>query len=421
MVRRFVKFVLIEEIFIVGSIAWSYMKRPTESGPWVATVVIMLFGAAVAISNAIMYLQIRDAPWHSLGTSKKLQRVLAAIVTTFTVFLITLACVGLLMPLSLTTLLRMSAIAAFSFGMCGLIGLEITRGGSTDMISSHLDEQDEDPAGQGPTLRAIISGIEADAAEARLRQPRALRKMLASIRCDDGRCSLEEVLGYFSRALEGVDRADSRASLDLAHSVDALFSDVLVGDIEWHAEEWKNNAAEVLMLLDKTEQLLIDALSEDGAIFSTRASGNIERLGDASLYQRLQAYACIAASLANNEHAFHSRMDMVLAQVEANIDFILGREDAFDLAMLESAIGWGSYNPHSRCWTAPIAILSHAAAAMGREREIIEAYEHYICHLRNAAQDTDILGNILLDTQLALAFLQGSVIREELPDVPIHI
>lgn len=421
MIRRFMFFTLIEEALVMGLMAWSYSAY-TESSDLRAEVAVMVsFGVSLALSNAATFLQGIGRPWGSLRFSKRLLRVGVAIVTTFAIFLVAFTCFSLGFSLNFVTLLAFSLMAALGIGVWALIGTELSRESITEAFEICDCEHVGGLEYADLTLKSAMRLIEEDADVAWLKQPKRLRKMLVSVCLNDGKYSTGEVVSYLRGIVNEAGGGGPFEVADAARWVDFLFADVLVEDIVRRAEDWRENAVEITGLLCEVEQRIAeDALFADSARFALNSS-RLRELGSLPLLQRIQAYVCIASSFAGNEDGFRSRLDQALGNVKANTDAVLSYEKPLCLAMFESTVGWGGYDPHARCWTAPLAMLAHAAETIGRTQDISESYRRYIRFLEEKADGSNALGGFLVDAQVTLSHLQGDGVWEECPDLPIYV
>ena len=421
MIGRFVIFTIIEEVLVVGLMAWPFVTHVTSQDLWSTVAAIAALCIGLAASNVAVFLQCRDRPWGSLRFSRRLRRTGMAIASTFAIFLTAFACLSIWFAMDLMTLLELSFMASLGIGAWALIGTELSRGNNAEVAAVRSDERNESNDSYPPTLRKVVDLIEEEADDAWLRQPRVLRKMLDSACRNDGKYSTEEVVSYLKGAVDKTWKDSGIAVTDVARWVDSLFADALVSDISWRVNDWGENIEVIVELLGATERRLSAKVLPRGADGLAFNVSGILGLGDRALLQRIQAYACIAESISGDEGVFRSKLEEALENVESNIDGILSQEDPSGFAMLESAVGWGCYEPHGRCWTAPLATLAHAAEAIGRERELMEVYERYVQFLKDRSISTNVLGGILMDAQITLSCLQGSPVLRECPVLPICI
>lgn len=410
MVRRFVVFTIVEEALVMCLMVWSYSTYATSTDPWSRATVMAALFIGLAASNAAVFLQCRKSPWGSLRLSRRLCRVGAAIVSTFAIFLAVFACLSLAFDLDFVALLKLSSMAALGIGAWALVGSELSRESVVEVVAIRSGECDECPESAAPTLRKVVDLIEEEADRAWLRQPRVLRKMLDSACLGDGKYSTEEVVSYLRGAIGEAGGDGGVAVTDVVRWVDSLFADVLVADISQRIDDWDENIGEITELLGIAERRLGEEPSSSAVDGPALGGSGIRGLGNRALNQRIQAYACIADSIAGDEDGFCSKLEDALRNVESNIDVILSQDEPAALAMIESTVGWDSYDPHARFWTAPLAIPAHAAEAIGRERELLETYERYARFLKEHSCGTNALGGILMDAQITISRLQGNPI-----------
>ena len=406
MLKHYAILTAVEVILFSTALAVFCSYRAADSGELTDVSSAVLYGVAIVASNAAIYFLSRKTPWENLRSPQKVVRVIAAIMITFVVFLAELLCVHPETPMTPMAIFGTAALAAFSFSYWAIILVEIARDGGPRLFEKYTVRQRSYPAMCEGPLQEAVDGFEKEADEAHVRQPRAMRRVLVSVQCGDGERTLPEAIAALQKAVAKARNSGWRAALDAARWVDDFFADALVEDIRWHAGDWKAGESAIAELLDDVGCLLDEGTSRDSADPYPLIVEGFEKLGEMAVRQRIQAYSCIAASFSGDGAAFLSRLEVALSNVERNIRFIASQQNALDLAQLESGVSWAQYRPHDRYWTAPLNIIARCASAMGREREVIEAYERYVEFLMELDDAEGVFGHTRMDAKTTLTYLR---------------
>ena len=143
MVKRFSVFVLLQEVFLVGAILWSFSKYPPNIGPTTVETIVALIALAIALSDVALFWRCRDVPWGRLDVSGKFCRVLIVSAIAFAIFLATFSIISLFAPSSLDGAIWLSLTATWTVTICGVVGVELCRESVGEAIEGCPDSQEE--------------------------------------------------------------------------------------------------------------------------------------------------------------------------------------------------------------------------------------------------------------------------------------
>lgn len=145
MLGRYIAFMALEEVIVLGMLAYAYARYPGRIEPAHAAIVLALCAAAILVTDSCVYLQNRGVVWQWLRMREKLLRWFAAFTAAFTAFLVAMACGDRLFGIwiSFRTLMSFSAMAGFGFGSWALIGFGLVGGSILDDVGLEDTEQEE--------------------------------------------------------------------------------------------------------------------------------------------------------------------------------------------------------------------------------------------------------------------------------------
>jgi len=127
MLKHFAIYTVVEAVLIMTVLAVFGSYRDAASGGFESARSVMFFGAAVVVTNAVVYAQNRKVAWESLRFSHKVVRVAIALATTFALFLAGLAVVKLGSDTPPVALVGTAMMAAFGIGSWALILMDLAR------------------------------------------------------------------------------------------------------------------------------------------------------------------------------------------------------------------------------------------------------------------------------------------------------
>lgn len=432
--RRYAAFCLFEEVVFACLLCHMYATHPDRASPQTVQAAVLALFACTTATNAALYCWNRDSRWQELGLWHKGLRVLVAIMTASVVFCVGFALLGLAVGMEMgpIPLLTLSGMAGVDFGVIGLLGFYLAAGNGSDEneAASHelaghemrtprwrercLHMKDgylPDASGVQDELGSALPGSQGLLEHAEGSEPGGYV---------DG--SLEKEIAVLRRHVGTIRRNSRMASqqsiLSSVIEVDRLAMG-LIADDSGYLVRWEESSGSLRKLLSEAEELLIES---SAAVFSQLPEHKSVLSDDdaVALGQRLNAYLCIAAGFAKDNRVFDERLSAALHAAEANVDHLLSHwyDDSF---VSKERVGrYGFYEPGTRYWTEPLALVAYAASRIRKSREVRHAYERFIDHLENAGADLEgVRARLLLDAELTLGNLLGDSIEEIYPEYPL--
>ena len=432
--RRFVSFSLIEEALLSAALCIIYATYPDRVESWQVAAMVLTFLVAASAANAALFFENRHLRWDRLYLWQKAVQAMVAVATAYVAFLAAFASLGLLSGLAMgpRSLAALSGMAGFSFGAIGLFGIQLAcdpdrEGGQPgrmlrrmpaktlkstrkrrlfmcdDFAGEHLlGRNDEDWAGNC--------------------MPEELARVMEDVADSGGKASVDNAIRLLGESMAEVNKNDRRSDRRLVLRpvvwVDRFVMDCIV-DEDGYFDLWENSAEELRALLADAESLLAESPSVGFRHLADHKSSFSDKT-PAALAQRLNAYLCIAAGFAKDGREFDERLNRALDSTKANVDHLLSCWNADALVEMEQVGRYGFYAPGTRYWTEPLALLSYAAAHIGKARAVRRAYERYIEHLESVGVDLEgVRGRLMLDAEMTLGNLVGDSIDEIYPSYPL--
>lgn len=123
---RFLRFTVVEVIFLMCTLAFFYALNPANRNVSVTLLFVLVYGLATALANSLVYLFNRNALWRKIGFVQKAFRVASAMVMTDAVFYAAYSAIhGLtgLWPASQETPSGIAIVAGLCLGAIAICGV----------------------------------------------------------------------------------------------------------------------------------------------------------------------------------------------------------------------------------------------------------------------------------------------------------